>query len=101
LPSDEGEVGRRVTDELVEMGLVEPGAVRSVHVKAVPWGNVIFDLDRRAALAEIDGFLDDLGVHRAGRYAEWKYLMTDACVLSGRRVASASTQAIRKPSTVP
>ena len=101
LPSDEGEVGRRVTDELVEMGLVEPGAVRSVHVKAVPWGNVIFDLDRRAALAEIDGFLDDLGVHRAGRYAEWKYLMTDACVLSGRRVASASAEAIRKPTTVP
>jgi protoporphyrinogen oxidase len=100
LPSDEREVGRRVTHELVEMGLVERDAVRSVHAKAVPWGNVIFDLDRRAALEVVDGFLDDVGVLRAGRYAEWKYLMTDACVLSGRRAASACAQAMRSPSTV-
>jgi protoporphyrinogen oxidase len=102
LPADHQEVGRRVTNELIEMGLVEgPDAVRSVDVKFVPWGNVIFDLDRRVALAEVDAYLDRMGVLRAGRFAEWKYLMTDACVLSGRRVASACLEAQRRPSRVP
>jgi protoporphyrinogen oxidase len=88
LPDDHEWVGRRVTEELIEMGLVKgPDYIQSVHVKFVPWGNAIFDLNRRAALDVIDGFLDRVGVVRAGRYAEWKYLMTDACVLSGRRAA--------------
>jgi protoporphyrinogen oxidase len=88
LPDESEDVGRGVTKELIEMGLVKgPEAIRSVHVKSVPWGNAIFDLNRRAALDVIAGFLDRMGVIRAGRYAEWKYLMTDACVLSGRRAA--------------
>lgn len=102
LPSDHGEVGRRVTAELVEMGLVEgPEAVESVHVKFAPWGNVIFDLERRAALEEIEAFLDRMGVSRAGRYSEWKYLMTDACVLSGRRAASACLESLGQTSRLP
>ncbi len=101
LPSDQRRVGRRVVDELIEMGLVEgPDSVKSVNVKFVPWGNVIFDLDRRTALAEIDAYLDRLGVLRAGRFAEWKYLMTDACVLSGRRAALASRERARQSSRV-
>jgi protoporphyrinogen oxidase len=101
LPSDRVEVGRRVIDELIEMGLVEgPNSVVSVNVKFVPWGNVIFDLDRRAALAEVDGYLNRMGVLRAGRFGEWKYLMTDACVLSGRRAASACLEGLRRPSAI-
>jgi protoporphyrinogen oxidase len=101
LPSDREWVERRVVEELIEMGLIEePDAVRSVHAKFVPWGNVIFDLDRRAALEEVDGYLDRMGVLRAGRFSEWKYLMTDACVLSGRRVASTCLEALRRPSSI-
>jgi protoporphyrinogen oxidase len=102
LPTDHEEVGRRVTEELIEMGLVEgPEWVRDVHVKFVPWGNVIFDLDRATALAEVDGFLDRMGVLRAGRYGEWKYLMTDASVLSGRRAANACQESVRPAARVP
>jgi hypothetical protein len=39
-------------------------------------------------LSTVNAYLAKHGVERAGRYAEWKYLMTDACTLSGRRVAS-------------
>ena len=92
VPTDHDEVKRRVVDELVEMGLVDGGdAVESVRVTFVPQGNPIFDLNRRAAMAEITEYLERVGVLLAGRYAEWKYLMTDACVISARKAASVVT----------
>jgi protoporphyrinogen oxidase len=90
VPRDHGFVAGRIVHELIDMGLVDgQGAVESVNVKYVPQGNPIFDLHRRNAVAEINGFLDRMGVLRVGRYGEWKYLMTDACILSGRRAANA------------
>jgi protoporphyrinogen oxidase len=89
LPADHSDVKRRVTEELLEMGLVDdPSAVRSINVKYVPQGNPIFDLNRRAAMAEIGDYLDRVGVLRVGRYGQWMYLMTDACVISGRKAAN-------------
>jgi hypothetical protein len=70
------------------MGLVDNlAAVASVECTLVPTGQIIYDLNRRAVLRQVNRFLDEQGVLRVGRYAEWKYLMTDACVLGGRRVA--------------
>jgi protoporphyrinogen oxidase len=90
VPTDHTAVRSRVVAELVEMGLVDgPDAVESTQVTFVPQGNPIFDLDRRAAMEEIHRFLDRIGVLLAGRYAEWKYLMTDGCVISARRAATA------------
>jgi protoporphyrinogen oxidase len=92
VPTDHGEVQRRVVDELVEMGLLDGrDAVESIRVTFVPQGNPIFDLNRRAAMAEITEYLEHVGVLLAGRYAEWKYLMTDACVISARRAAAVVT----------
>ena len=62
-----------------------------MQVTFVPQGNPIFDLNRRAAMGEISQYLERVGVLCAGRYAEWKYLMTDACVISARRVAALAT----------
>jgi protoporphyrinogen oxidase len=94
VPTDHDEVRRRVINELVEMGLVDGAdAVESARVTFVPQGNPIFDLERRDAMAEITAYLDRVGVHLAGRYAEWKYLMTDACVISARRAAGLLTGA--------
>jgi protoporphyrinogen oxidase len=88
LPSDPEAVKVRVVDELVEMGLVDqPGAVESAHATFVPTGQILYDLNRREALRAVNRFLDRQGVVRVGRYAEWKYLMTDACLLGGRRAA--------------
>ena len=88
LPTDYDEVARRVQLELVEMGLLESlEAVISVHVRYVPWGNVIFDHNRQSALDTVNAFLDRHGVMRVGRYGEWKYLWTHDCVLNGKQVA--------------
>jgi protoporphyrinogen oxidase len=89
VPNDHDEVRRRVLEELAEMGLIDDvSVVDSVNITFVPQGNPIFDLNRRGAMAEINAYLDRVGVLRVGRYAEWKYLMTDACVISSRLAAN-------------
>lgn len=88
LPTNRAEVAARVQRELVEMGLIENlDAVISVHVRFVPWGQVIYDHNRRPALGILEPFLDRVGVHSVGRFAEWGYLMTHDCVMKSRRVA--------------
>jgi protoporphyrinogen oxidase len=86
--TDHDFVKRTVVGELVEMGLLQsPQHVRSVSCKYVPQGNPIFDHNRGPAIKEIRGFLGQYPVQLVGRYAEHKYLMTDACVISARRAA--------------
>jgi protoporphyrinogen oxidase len=88
LPTDHKAIAERVATELVEMGVVDSlDSVISLNTRHVSWANVIFDHDRRPALEVVNRFLDAVGVLRAGRFAEWKYLWTDGCVLSGRSAA--------------
>ena len=87
LPPQE-EVSRRVLAELIEFGLVENESfVERQAIRLVPTGQIVYDLDRKGALREVNSYLDEHGVIRVGRYAEWKYLMSDTCVLGGRRAA--------------
>jgi protoporphyrinogen oxidase len=53
----------------------------------IPYANIIFDLDRPAALAKVHGFLDDVGIGYCGRYGEWGYLWSDEAFLSGESAA--------------
>jgi hypothetical protein len=88
LPADRDKVARQVTDELVEMGLLDSlDAVISTNVRFVPWGQVIYDHNRKPALQAINAFLDSVGVVCIGRYAEWKYAMTHDCVLKAKHEA--------------
>jgi protoporphyrinogen oxidase len=58
------------------------------------YANVIFDLDRAAALKTVHGYLDDLGIAYCGRYGDWGYMWTDESFksgeLAGEKVLSAS-----------
>ena len=88
-PTDYELVKRTVVQELIEMGMIESAAaIRYINCKFVPQGNPIFDHNRGPAMSQITDFLDHHGVHLVGRYAEHKYLMTDACVISARRTAA-------------
>jgi protoporphyrinogen oxidase len=53
----------------------------------VRYANVIFDLERAAALATVHGYLDDIGINYCGRYGEWAYLWTDESFKSGENAA--------------
>jgi len=93
LPPDRQKVGETVLKELIEMGLIEDEkAVTSRNVRLSPWGQIMYDHNRKAALDRINSFLDQFGIIRVGRYSEWGYLMTHDCVLSSRDAAERITK---------
>ena len=49
--------------------------------------NVIFDLERAAALKTVHGYLDDIGIAYCGRYGDWGYMWTDESFKSGEQAA--------------
>jgi protoporphyrinogen oxidase len=51
------------------------------------YANVIFDLDRAAALKTVHGYLDEVGIAYCGRYGDWAYMWTDESFISGERAA--------------
>lgn len=53
----------------------------------VRYANVIFDLERAAALQTVQRYLEESGVQCCGRYGEWGYLWTDESFISGERAA--------------
>jgi protoporphyrinogen oxidase len=57
----------------------------NVHVSR--YAQVIFDLDRAAALSTVHSFLDEIGVSYCGRYGEWLYIWTDEAFISGENAA--------------
>ncbi len=53
----------------------------------IEYANVIFDLERAAALKTVHGYLDDLGIAYCGRYGDWEYIWTDESFVSGENAA--------------
>ena len=53
----------------------------------VRYANIIFDLDRAAALKTVHGYLDDIGINYCGRFGDWGYLWTDESFKSGENAA--------------
>jgi protoporphyrinogen oxidase len=89
LRTDKEALALQVKDELVAMGLLESlDAVTSTHIRYVPFGQVIYDHNRKGALQIVNEFLDRVGIVRVGRYSEWKYAMTHDCVLKAKSEAS-------------
>ncbi len=76
---------------LTRAGVLRPDDEILVRqAQRVEYANIIFDLDRAAALATVHGYLDELGIGYCGRYGEWGYLWTDEAFLSGERAAARS-----------
>lgn len=57
------------------------------EARLIRYANVIFDLDRLAALKTVHGYLDDLGIAYCGRYGDWGYMWTDESFKSGELAA--------------
>jgi protoporphyrinogen oxidase len=62
------------------------------------YANVIFDLDRAAALATVHGYLDELGIAYCGRYGDWGYMWTDESFKSGELAAERTLSSLGVPS---
>ncbi len=107
------DIANEVAQELVTMGFVDSEIMEKglCHVKWrwSPYANVIFTHPRREALDRIWEWLGKYGLERenddleaisywpgesvngslamAGRFAQWKYLWTDDCILRGKQLS--------------
>jgi protoporphyrinogen oxidase len=97
---------RQSTDEIIERVIADLRRCGTLHeddqilfrgAKVVRYANVIFDLERAAAVATVHGYLDDIGVHYCGRYGDWGYMWTDESYISGERAAQAALVNSRAP----
>ena len=77
-----------VISDLRRSGIIRDGdEILSRGARLVRHANVIFDLDRSAALQTVHGYLDDIGIAYCGRYGDWGYMWTDESFISGERAA--------------
>ena len=77
-----------VVRDLRRCGLLrEDDTLLHRNAALVPYANIIFDLDRSAALATVLGYLDELGIATCGRYGRWGYHWTDESFVSGEEAA--------------
>ena len=72
--------------DLRRCGLLRPDdRILYRDARLIDYANIIFDLDRSDAVATVHGYLDDIGVHYAGRYGMWGYHWTDESFKSGEQ----------------
>lgn len=87
-----------VIADLKKCGLLREGdQIQHRNAMVVPYANVIFDLDRAAAVETVHGYLDDVGVAYCGRYGDWGYMWTDESFISGERAAETALNALASP----
>jgi protoporphyrinogen oxidase len=72
---------------LVDIDLLDPAAVRVRRVTVLDPAYVVFDHQRREAVALLRAFLRRHGVILAGRWAEWKYSAMEDAILEGTAAA--------------
>lgn len=81
----------QVIADLRRCGIVrESDRILHRGANVVRYANVIFDLDRSAALSTVHGYLDEIGIQYCGRYGDWGYMWTDESFISGERAAEAA-----------
>jgi protoporphyrinogen oxidase len=84
-----------VIRDLRRMGLIrEEDKVVFGNARLLKYANIIFDLDRAAALKTVHGYLDDLGITYCGRYGDWGYMWTDESFKSGEQAAERALAAV-------
>jgi protoporphyrinogen oxidase len=77
-----------VIRDLRRCGLLRPeDRVLFKEAMLLPYANIIFDLDRAAALKTVHGYLDDMAIAYCGRYGDWGYMWTDESFISGEQAA--------------
>jgi protoporphyrinogen oxidase len=77
-----------VITDLHRCGLLrENDQILFSKARLVKYANIIFDLERAAALERVHGYLDEVGMRYCGRYGNWGYEWTDEAFKSGEDAA--------------
>ncbi len=97
-PVPTGNLLDRTIGDLTRLGILRrDDRILVARQQVIPYGNVVFDRDRAAALAVVQGWLRQQEVQCCGRYGEWAYYWTDDSILSGWRAAEAVASALARP----
>jgi protoporphyrinogen oxidase len=89
-----------VISDLRRCGLLrEDDRVLYSKAMLLRYANIIFDLDRAAALATVHGYLDEIGIAYCGRYGDWGYMWTDESFISGERAADRALASLGRSHT--
>lgn len=84
-----------VLRDLRRCGLIrEDDTILFKNATLIRYANVIFDLERAAALKTVHAYLDEIGIAYCGRYGEWGYHWTDESFKSGEKAAEHSLAAL-------
>ena len=84
--------------DLRKSGIIREGdEVLSRGARLVRFANVIFDLERAAALETVHGYLKDIGIAYCGRYGDWGYMWTDESFKSGELAAERAISMRARP----
>ncbi|HEY1462251.1 MAG TPA: NAD(P)-binding protein [Terriglobales bacterium] len=90
-----------VIRDLRKCGLIrEDDKILSRQAMFLRYANIIFDLDRSAALKTVHGYLDEIGIAYCGRYGDWGYMWTDESFISGEKAAGKALAALGAHSVV-
>lgn len=82
-------VGKRVVDEFIQMGVLRShDEVLFARPHVVEYANIVFDHHRAPALDVVKPFVNDCGIVLAGRYGEWDYHWTDDATRAGWNAAA-------------
>ena len=77
-----------VLDDLIRCGLIkEDDQIITTEARLIRYANIIYDLDRAAALGIVQDYLQSIDVQCCGRYGEWGYHWTDESFKSGEAAA--------------
>ena len=74
------QVRDRVVSDLVRDKIIEARSILYTHVHREKFAYVVYDLDYSERVSRIRKYACARGIHLAGRFAEHRYVNTDACV---------------------
>jgi len=102
LPFEGEALIERAIDDARAVGLLRASdSVLVANEADIPYGYVLPDLRKDAAVARIQEWLRPWGIISAGRFGEWKYLNTDQCFLAGRKAAEQTPAPVTARTFVP
>lgn len=79
----------RVVDDLARDKIIDPATVCFRMIHREKYAYVVYDLGYAKRVRVVRDFVESRGIHLAGRFAEYQYVNTDACV---RRALDLSRQ---------
>jgi protoporphyrinogen oxidase len=86
--TDDASLAQQTVAHLERMGLVSPGAVTYSRVMRFRYGYPIYDHEHAEQTQRLRAAVEGAGVHLLGRFAEFEYINSDACVERALRLSA-------------